>query len=77
MMIRFGGALDPLTKSRYLFPNDIEHRKYCNEAGGKRFWVSCRREAVQHTVETGEGSILVARIFAHWVPDRNVCQRNV
>ena len=76
-MIRFGGALDPLTKSRYLLPNDIEHRKYCKQAGGRSFWVSCRREAVQHTVGTGEGSILVPRIFAHWVPYRNVCDGNI
>jgi hypothetical protein len=65
MMIRFGGALDPITKSRYLLPNDIEHRKYCKQAEGKSFWVSCRKEAVQHTVATGEGSTQVPGILTH------------
>ena len=54
MMIRFGGALDPTTNVRYLLPIDIENRRYCERAKGRSFWVSCRKEAVQHVVDTGE-----------------------
>ena len=53
MMIRFGGALDPETKARYLLPNDIEHSKYSKKANGKSFWISCRKEAVQYTIMSG------------------------
>lgn len=51
-MIRFGGAIDPTTKACYLLPNDVEHPKFVARPGGKSFWVSCRKEAIERLIAT-------------------------
>lgn len=54
LLIRFGGALDPDTGKRYLLPNGVEHPKYVKTVGGTNFWVSCRKEAVKHSIANSE-----------------------
>ncbi|KIM32153.1 hypothetical protein M408DRAFT_14640 [Serendipita vermifera MAFF 305830] len=65
MLIRFGGALDPETNARYLLPNNIEHPKYSEQAKGRSFWVSCRKEAVKHMVATGMHGMILPNLNSH------------
>lgn len=72
MLIRFGGALDPETNARYLLPNNIEHPKYSEQAKGRSFWVSCRKEAVKHMVATGPYLPIIRKKFlTNQVQSRN------
>ncbi|KAG8840855.1 hypothetical protein FRC20_005383 [Serendipita sp. 405] len=65
LMIRFGGAVDPSTKKTYLLPNDVEHPKYASKAPGKNFWVSCWKDAVQHTIASGKHAMITPNMQAH------------
>ncbi|KAG8833665.1 hypothetical protein FRC17_010269 [Serendipita sp. 399] len=65
LMVRFGGAVDPESKKTYLLPNEIEHPKYAPKAPGKNFWVSCWKDAVQHTILSGKHAMITPNMEAH------------
>ncbi|CAG7853937.1 SubName: Full=Uncharacterized protein {ECO:0000313/EMBL:CCA67137.1} [Serendipita indica DSM 11827] len=65
LLIRFGGATDPSTGTRYLLPNNIEHPKFAARIPGKNFWVSCWKDVVRQMIETKKHAMISPNLQSH------------